>query len=57
MPILFLTVQRDRETVRKIFEAGADDYVSKPVKAEELTTRIFNRLKRQHVLQSLNMKD
>jgi response regulator RpfG family c-di-GMP phosphodiesterase len=48
MPILFLTVQRDRETVRKISAAGADDYGSKPVQAEDLTTRFFNRPNFKH---------
>jgi DNA-binding response OmpR family regulator len=46
LPILFLTVHKDSETIQQIFGAGADDYVGKPVVAPELITRLFNRLER-----------
>ena len=46
LPILFLTGQKDSETIQQIFAAGADDYVSKPVVAPELIARLFNRLDR-----------
>lgn len=50
LPILFLTAQRDAETIQSVFAAGGDDYVSKPVVAPELITRIFNRLERARLL-------
>jgi CheY-like chemotaxis protein len=50
LPILFLTAQRDSQTVQKIFIAGADDYVNKPVLAPELIARLFNRLERTRLL-------
>jgi diguanylate cyclase (GGDEF)-like protein len=50
LPIVFLTGQRDAETIQKVFAAGADDYVSKPIVAPELITRIFNRLERTRLL-------
>lgn len=50
LPILFLTGQRDAETIQNVFAAGADDYVSKPIVAPELVTRIFNRLERTRLL-------
>ncbi len=50
LPILFLTGQRDTETIQQVFSAGADDYVSKPVVAPELITRIFNRLERTRLI-------
>ncbi|WP_017651486.1 response regulator [Fortiea contorta] len=50
LPIVFLTGQRDTETIQKIFAAGGDDYVSKPIVAPELITRIFNRLERTRLL-------
>jgi diguanylate cyclase (GGDEF)-like protein len=50
LPILFLTGQRDIETIQQVFSAGADDYVSKPVVAPELITRIFNRLERTRLI-------
>lgn len=46
LPVLFLTAKTDAATLHQIFEAGADDYVSKPIVAPELVARICNRLKR-----------
>ena len=40
------TAQTDANTVNKLFGAGADDYVSKPIVGPELVTRILNRLER-----------
>ena len=36
MPVLFLTAYTDRDVVRRVFAAGADDYVSKPIVGPEL---------------------
>jgi diguanylate cyclase (GGDEF)-like protein len=44
IPILFLTTHTDAETVQQVFEAGADDFATKPVVRPELLTRISNRL-------------
>ncbi len=57
LPIIFLSSRRDAETIHQIYQAGADDYVSKPVTEPELVTRIFNRLERVHLLRSLNETD
>ncbi|HEY9882031.1 MAG TPA: response regulator, partial [Thermosynechococcaceae cyanobacterium] len=46
LPVLFLTAKTDAATLHQIFEAGADDYVGKPIVAPELVARICNRLKR-----------
>ncbi|MEO1183290.1 MAG: response regulator, partial [Cyanobacteria bacterium J06636_27] len=51
LPIIFLTGQRDNETIQQVFSAGADDFINKPVVAPELITRIFNRLERTRLLQ------
>ena len=51
LPVLFLTAHQDLETQDRAFAIGADDYVSKPVKGTELTTRILNRLKRIRTIQ------
>ncbi len=53
LPILFLSARKDPETVQKIYQAGADDYISKPFSEAELITRIFNRLDRIHLWRSL----
>ena len=52
LPVLFLTAHRDLETLNQAFAVGADDYVSKPVKGTELTTRILNRMRRILTIQS-----
>lgn len=46
LPVLFLTSHTDPETKHRIFAAGADDYLSKPIVEPELVTRIVNRLER-----------
>lgn len=52
LPILFLTARSDRATIQQVFSIGADDYLSKPVVAAELLTRITNRLERTRLLQN-----
>ena len=50
VPILFLTARADSENVTQMFEAGADDFVSKPVTGPELLARVRNRLERTRAL-------
>ena len=57
IPILFLTAHKDVSIIQKIFAAGADDYLVKPVVAVELLTRINNRLERNRLLQTLSTRD
>ncbi|MDY6938771.1 MAG: response regulator [Cyanobacteriota bacterium] len=53
LPILFLSGDRDDGTLHRLYQAGADDYVPKPVTEPELMTRIFNRLERLQLLQTI----
>ncbi|MCA1693251.1 MAG: response regulator, partial [Actinobacteria bacterium] len=53
VPIMFLTADGKAETVQRIFEAGADDYVAKPFTGPELIARISNRLERVRLLRTL----
>ncbi|WAL59505.1 response regulator [Thermocoleostomius sinensis] len=57
LPIVFLTAHREPETVRQVFMAGADDYVTKPILGAELLTRLTNRLERNQLLQRLSRRD
>ncbi|NJO41107.1 MAG: response regulator [Cyanobacteria bacterium CRU_2_1] len=57
LPILFLTVHQDLQTIQQVFAAGADDYVTKPVVGVELLTRMISRLERIRLLQTLSTKD
>lgn len=52
LPILFLTIHTDAETVNQVYAVGADDFVSKPIVGSELITRILNRLERIKLLQT-----
>jgi DNA-binding response OmpR family regulator len=45
-PAIFLTSFRDKESVLKGFDKGADDYIKKPVDLDELYMRISAILKR-----------
>ena len=42
VPILFVTSRHEPNYVRAGFEAGADDYLVKPVRAIELLTKVHN---------------
>lgn len=53
LPILFLSASTDPEITHRIYQAGADDYISKPFNEAELATRIFNRLERVQLWHSL----
>ena len=43
-PVIFLSCAEDGDTIRKMFEAGADDYMVKPVSYDELLIRIGIRI-------------
>jgi two-component system KDP operon response regulator KdpE len=47
VPIIMLTVRRTEKDKTEAFEAGADDYVTKPFSAPELLARIRARLRRK----------
>lgn len=49
LPIVFLSAHGDRETIRQLFVAGADDYLNKPIVEIDLYTRIFSRLERSRL--------
>ncbi len=44
LPVLFLTVHEDAQTLQQAFNVGADDFVSKATMATELPQRILHRL-------------
>jgi DNA-binding response OmpR family regulator len=50
LPVLFLSAHTDAETVQRVFTAGADDYVNKPIVGPELVARVLNRLERSRIL-------
>ncbi|MBD1835712.1 response regulator [Cyanobacteria bacterium FACHB-472] len=53
LPILMISANNDDETIQRVFMAGADDYVSKPIRAAELVARVIRRLEHAMVLRKL----
>jgi DNA-binding response OmpR family regulator len=53
LPILMISANNDDETIQRVFMAGADDYVSKPIRAAELVARVIRRLEHAMVLKKL----
>ena len=46
LPVVFLSGSHDADAVGRVYAAGADDFVSKPVAGPELQARIASRLDR-----------
>ena len=57
LPVLVLTGRTGPDAVAQVFSAGADDYVSKPVVAAELLTRVTNRIERVRLYRQLAETD
>jgi PAS domain S-box-containing protein len=50
IPIIVVTAKKDRENLVSAFEAGAEDYLSKPVEDHELLARIKSNLIKKEAL-------
>ncbi|MBK7980894.1 MAG: response regulator [Ignavibacteriae bacterium] len=50
IPFIFLTARTDIESMHYAMQLGADDYIVKPYKADELTERIKTRLWKQKLI-------
>ncbi|WP_231385255.1 response regulator transcription factor [Candidatus Stoquefichus massiliensis] len=46
VPILFLTARNDEETIVEALNAGGDDYIVKPFRANELLARMHSIMRR-----------
>lgn len=47
IPIIFTTAKTDEASIAQAYEAGASDYVSKPLKRAEVIARVTTQLKLQ----------
>jgi DNA-binding response OmpR family regulator len=50
LPVLFLTAHTEAAVIHQAFEAGADDYIRKPIVEAEVVARILSRLRRKQRL-------
>ncbi len=55
IPIIFLTSSDDEQSIKKGFETGAQDYVTKPFNPSELLARVNTHIKLKEQTQSLFM--
>ncbi|MGB5973812.1 MAG: response regulator, partial [Nodosilinea sp.] len=53
LPVVFLTACREAAPIYQLYQAGADDYLPKPVLEPELVNCLFQRLERSRLLQTL----
>jgi DNA-binding response OmpR family regulator len=53
LPVLFLTARTDYASVKRIFDARADDYASKPFAGPEIVARVESRLERVRLERTL----
>lgn len=53
IPIIFTTAKTDEESISKAYQAGANDYVSKPLKRSEVIARIQTQLKLKKTIEEL----
>ncbi|OSI22483.1 response regulator transcription factor [Bradyrhizobium canariense] len=54
LPIIFLTGYPDTSITVKAVKAGADDFFTKPVRAEELVTAVQSAIARHKTIRALN---
>jgi DNA-binding response OmpR family regulator len=53
LPILVVTAHTDAESIQRVFAAGADDFISKPVVGPELVTRVTSHIERVRLRRKL----
>ena len=57
IPVIFVTAKADRESVVQGFEAGGEDYITKPYDSRELLVRVKNQIElktNRELLESMN---
>lgn len=54
VPFIFITANMERDNLRKGMDLGADDYITKPFKAQELLDSIKMRLEKRAMQENLN---
>ncbi len=55
LPILILLPERHEQTIARVYIAGADDYIQKPIIEPELIARLLHCIERSHNRQQLEI--
>jgi diguanylate cyclase (GGDEF)-like protein len=53
IPVIFITVKADEESIEKAYDIGGSDYITKPFKVKELLARINRELKINNLINNL----
>ncbi|HPF16818.1 MAG TPA: diguanylate cyclase [Thermotogota bacterium] len=53
IPVMFMTARTDDESIHKAYQAGAVDYITKPIKKMELLARVHTQLKLSGMIKCL----
>lgn len=53
LPILVVTAHTDIDHIQKVFAAGADDFIGKPIVGPELVSRVMSRIERSRMQRQL----
>ena len=53
IPVIFTTSQTDEESISRAYEAGANDYVCKPLKKRDVIARVNTQLKLKKTIEDL----
>jgi diguanylate cyclase (GGDEF)-like protein len=53
IPVIFITVRTDEDSIEKAYNAGGIDFISKPFKPKELLMRISTQLKLKKLIEDL----
>jgi diguanylate cyclase (GGDEF)-like protein len=57
LPVIFVSSKRDPATRQQAFSVGGDDYLEKPVNAQELRIRIVSRLRRSRAAKEVEVDE
>jgi diguanylate cyclase (GGDEF)-like protein len=57
LPIVFLSSEHDRQLQLDALDQGADDFLTKPIKAEHLISAVSSRIRRARVMRSQMIRD
>lgn len=53
IPVIFITVRSDEESIEKAYDIGGSDYITKPFKVKELLARVNRELKLNSLINNL----